>query len=100
MQQTAPLLLLDEPTVGVDPQSRHAIFENILALKKQGRTVIYTTHYMEEAEKLCDRVAIVDQAAPPPVSAPSPTLHGAIRIDPLPMKARSPTSVWCFVLPS
>ena len=55
-----PLLLLDEPTVGVDPQSRHAIFENILALQKQGRTVIYTTHYMEEAEKLCDRVAIID----------------------------------------
>ena len=55
-----PLLLLDEPTVGVDPQSRNAIFENILALKKQGRTVIYTTHYMEEAEKLCDRVAIID----------------------------------------
>ncbi len=55
-----PLLLLDEPTVGVDPQSRNAIFENILALKNQGRTVIYTTHYMEEAEKLCDRVGIVD----------------------------------------
>ncbi len=55
-----PLLLLDEPTVGVDPQSRNAIFENILALKKQGRTVIYTTHYMEEAEKLCDRVGIID----------------------------------------
>jgi ABC-2 type transport system ATP-binding protein len=55
------LVLLDEPTVGVDPQSRHQIFENILALKRQGRTVIYTTHYMEEAERLCDRVAIVDK---------------------------------------
>src|SRR5207237_4501757 len=57
-----PLLLLDEPTVGVDPQSRNAIFENILALKREGRTVLYTTHYMEEAEKLCDRVGIVYQA--------------------------------------
>jgi len=56
-----PLLLLDEPTVGVDPQSRNAIFENILALKRQGRTIVYTTHYMEEAERLCDRVGILDQ---------------------------------------
>ena len=55
------LLLLDEPTVGVDPQSRNAIFDNILALKKEGRTVVYTTHYMEEAERLCDRVGIMDQ---------------------------------------
>jgi ABC-2 type transport system ATP-binding protein len=54
------LLLLDEPTVGVDPQSRNRLFENVLALKAQGRTVLYTTHYMEEAARLCDRVAIVD----------------------------------------
>ncbi len=55
------LILLDEPTVGVDPQSRNQIFENILALKQLGRTLIYTTHYMEEAERLCDRVAIIDK---------------------------------------
>ncbi len=55
------LVLLDEPTVGVDPQSRHQIFENILDLKRQGCTLIYTTHYMEEAARLCDRVAIVDK---------------------------------------
>jgi len=54
------LLLLDEPTVGVDPQSRNKIFENIEALHGEGKTVIYTTHYMEEAERLCDRIAIVD----------------------------------------
>ena len=53
-------LILDEPTVGVDPQSRNAIFENIEQLKKNGCTVIYTTHYMEEAERLCDRVGIMD----------------------------------------
>lgn len=54
------LLLLDEPTVGVDPQSRNKIFESIEQLNADGRTVIYTTHYMEEAERLCDRIAIVD----------------------------------------
>ena len=54
------LLMLDEPTVGVDPQSRNKVFENIEALHREGRTVIYTTHYMEEAERLCDRIAIVD----------------------------------------
>ncbi|NIV94666.1 ATP-binding cassette domain-containing protein [candidate division KSB1 bacterium] len=55
-----PLLLLDEPTVGVDPQSRNAIFENIETLRKEGRTIVYTTHYMEEAQRLCDRVGIID----------------------------------------
>ena len=54
------LLLLDEPTVGVDPQSRNKIFENIEALHAEGRTIIYTTHYMEEAVRLCERVAVVD----------------------------------------
>jgi ABC-2 type transport system ATP-binding protein len=54
------LVVLDEPTVGVDPQSRHLIFENIKALQAAGRTVVYTTHYMEEAERLCDRVGIMD----------------------------------------
>jgi len=54
------LLLLDEPTVGVDPQSRNKIFESIEELHRQGRTIIYTTHYMEEAERLCDRIAIID----------------------------------------
>jgi ABC-2 type transport system ATP-binding protein len=54
------LILLDEPTVGVDPQSRNKIFESIEELHRRGRTIIYTTHYMEEAERLCDRIAIVD----------------------------------------
>jgi ABC-2 type transport system ATP-binding protein len=55
------VLLLDEPTVGVDPQSRNAIFEGVEALNRAGMTVIYTTHYMEEAQRLCDRVAIIDE---------------------------------------
>src|SRR5258708_13777183 len=54
------ILLLDEPTVGVDPQSRNAIFETIEVLAREGRTVIYTTHYMEEVERMCDRIVIVD----------------------------------------
>jgi ABC-2 type transport system ATP-binding protein len=54
------LILLDEPTVGIDPQSRNAIFENLEELKSRGKTLLYTTHYMEEAERLCDRVLILD----------------------------------------
>jgi ABC-2 type transport system ATP-binding protein len=54
------LLLLDEPTVGVDTQSRNSIFEKIEAMRKEGRTIVYTTHYMEEAQRLCDRVGIMD----------------------------------------
>ncbi len=54
------LLLLDEPTAGVDPQSRNAILDTIAGLRDSGVIIIYTTHYMEEAQRLCDRVAIID----------------------------------------
>ncbi len=54
-------LLLDEPTVGVDPQSREHLLNAIESLKQQGTAVLYTTHYMQEAERLCDRVGIIDQ---------------------------------------
>ncbi|MCF6319801.1 MAG: ABC transporter ATP-binding protein, partial [Proteobacteria bacterium] len=54
-------LLLDEPTVGVDPQSREHLLQAIIKLKEAGTAVIYTTHYMEEAERLCDNLAIIDQ---------------------------------------
>ena len=54
------VLLLDEPTVGVDPQSRNAIFDNLELLRKQGKALLYTTHYMEEAERLADRIVIMD----------------------------------------
>ena len=56
-----PVILLDEPTAGVDPQSRSGILELVQRLSAEGRAVIYTTHYMEEAQRLCSRVAIVDQ---------------------------------------
>jgi ABC-2 type transport system ATP-binding protein len=55
------LLVLDEPTVGVDPQSRHAILGSVERFREQGMAVLYTTHYMEEAERLCDRVGIIDE---------------------------------------
>jgi ABC-2 type transport system ATP-binding protein len=55
------LLVLDEPTVGVDPQSRNAILESVEALGAEGLSVLYTTHYMEEAERLCDRIGIIDE---------------------------------------
>ena len=55
------LLVLDEPTVGVDPQSRNAILESIERLGSEGLAVLYTTHYMEEAERLCDRIGIIDR---------------------------------------
>jgi len=55
------LLILDEPTVGVDPQSRNAILESVEGLSGEGMAVLYTTHYMEEAERLCDRVGIIDR---------------------------------------
>lgn len=54
------LLLCDEPTVGVDPQSRNAIFEHLQQLNRAGVTIIYSTHYMEEAERLCSRISIID----------------------------------------
>ena len=56
-----PVLLLDEPMAGVDPQSRNLLLENIRHLKAHGRTIVYSSHYLSEAESLCDRVAILDE---------------------------------------
>ena len=85
------VLVLDEPTAGVDPQSRNAIFDNLEALRSRGKAIVYTTHYMEEAERLCDRVIIIDHGkvvasgtlatlrtlapAPPPKPAAGPSLE-------------------------
>lgn len=55
------VLVLDEPTVGVDPQTRNAIFETVETMKRAGLALLYTTHYMEEAQRLCDRVGIIDE---------------------------------------
>lgn len=69
------LILLDEPTVGVDPQSRNAIFENLEELKRRGKTLVYATHYMEEAERLCDRIVIIDHGK----VVADDTVHGLYR---------------------
>ncbi|MCE1254512.1 MAG: ABC transporter ATP-binding protein [Anaerolineae bacterium] len=78
------ILFLDEPTVGVDPQSRNAIFESIEALNQAGMTIIYTTHYMEEAQRLCRRVAIVDHGQIIALDTPQNLIHaigqGVIRV--------------------
>ncbi|NIA30398.1 MAG: ATP-binding cassette domain-containing protein [Actinobacteria bacterium] len=60
MIHTPKLLLLDEPTVGIDPQARHNMLEMVRDVARKGTTILYTTHYMEEAELLCDRLAIID----------------------------------------
>jgi ABC-2 type transport system ATP-binding protein len=57
------IVLLDEPTVGVDPQSRNAIFDNLESLKRRGKALLYTTHYMEEAERLADRIVVIDHGS-------------------------------------
>jgi ABC-2 type transport system ATP-binding protein len=72
------ILLLDEPTAGVDPQSRNAIFDNLELLKTRGKALVYTTHYMEEAERLCDRVVIIDHGK----VVASDTLQGLYRLLP------------------
>lgn len=61
IMHTPKLIIMDEPTVGIDPQSRNHILSSVLELHKQGATIIYTSHYMEEVEELCSRVAIMDQ---------------------------------------
>ena len=56
------MMLLDEPTTGLDPQARHMVWERLYQLKQQGVTLILTTHYMDEAEQLCDRLVVMDKA--------------------------------------
>jgi ABC-2 type transport system ATP-binding protein len=65
------LVLLDEPTVGVDPQSRNHLFETLAALKHSGVSLLYTTHYMEEAQRLCDRIAIMHEGQVVAIGTPT-----------------------------
>jgi ABC-2 type transport system ATP-binding protein len=81
------ILLLDEPTVGVDPQSRNAIFDNLEELKDRGKALLYTTHYMEEAERLADRLVIIDRGR----VVASDTLAGLYEKVPAPAGGGSPS---------
>jgi len=65
------VMLLDEPTAGLDPQNKHALWKIIQSLKKQGKTIVLTTHMMDEAEELCDRVAIMDKGKIIALGSPS-----------------------------
>jgi lipooligosaccharide transport system ATP-binding protein len=71
LMNSPELLILDEPTVGLDPQSRHAVWDKLDYLKSKGATFLLTTHYMEEAEKICDRVAIMDSGKILTIDSPS-----------------------------
>jgi len=77
------IAFLDEPTVGMDPQSRHAVWDFIRELKRQRKTIILTTHYMEEAEELCDRVGIIDHGKLIALGTPSELRdkHGAKNLE-------------------
>lgn len=65
-----PIILLDEPTTGLDPQARHLLWDRLKELKRQGLTILLTTHFMDEAERLCDRVAILDHGQIKALDAP------------------------------
>ncbi len=71
------IAFLDEPTVAMDPQSRHAVWDFIKELKKQDKTIILTTHYMEEAEELCDRVGIIDHGKLIALGTPQDLISGS-----------------------
>jgi ABC-2 type transport system ATP-binding protein len=70
------VLFLDEPTTGLDPQARHSLWELVQAIRRDGKTIILTTHYMEEAETLCDRVAIMDGGRIVALETPAKLIEG------------------------
>lgn len=72
------LLVLDEPTTGLDPQARHVIWQRLRQLRASGKTVVITTHYMEEAERLCDRLIVIDKGVILAQGAPKDLIHDLV----------------------
>ena len=82
------VLFLDEPTTGLDPQARHLIWERLKRLLAQGKTIVLTTHFMDEAERLCDRLAIIDSGRP--IASASPTALISQEIEPHVIEVHGP----------
>jgi lipooligosaccharide transport system ATP-binding protein len=80
------VLLLDEPTTGLDPQARHLIWERLQGLLAQGKTILLTTHFMEEAERLCSRIAIMDEGRIISEGTPQALIAEHIPVSPSPLR--------------
>ena len=96
------LLFLDEPTTGLDPQSRRQLWDLILEFKREGGTILLTTHYMEEAHRLCDRVAIIDHGAVIAQGSPAELISalGAENVLEFSLENGAPPDDWLLSLPS
>lgn len=94
------LLFLDEPTTGLDPQSRRALWDTIATLKGRGKTVVLTTHYMDEAEQLCDRVGVVDHGKLIALGTPAELIHqsGGLHLVELETDPRLPPDAFVDVM--
>ena len=93
------VLFLDEPTTGLDPQARHLIWERLKRLLAQGKTIVLTTHFMDEAERLCDRLAIIDSGRP--IATASPAALIAREIEPHVIEVHGPGRAhWAELAPS
>src|SRR5438067_13467001 len=90
------LLFLDEPTTGLDPQSRRQLWDVVLAFRSRGRTVLLTTHYMDEAQRLCDRVAVIDRGKVIALGTPQELIAslGGQQVVELATESRTQTDGW------
>jgi lipooligosaccharide transport system ATP-binding protein len=87
------LLLLDEPTTGLDPQARHVLWDRLYRLKQQGVTQVLTTHYMDEAEQLCDRLVVMDRAKIVAEGSPRQLIERYVQREVVELRFAEPTSV-------
>src|SRR5699024_117354 len=85
------VILLDEPTTGLDPQARHVLWDRLHGLKERGVTLVLTTHYMDEAEQLCDRLVVMDKAKIVAMGTPSELIANHVGRDVVELRARPET---------